>query len=412
MLKNSFNAPAASTGIDGTIVFTDFAWSKSNPSIIFASCVKQSLAHDFIDSIGWGIYKSTDSGKTWTNKQTGIPGFKNTWSVDVDPADEKIVYAATNDSGIVKSIDSGESWNEINNGLGNVKSFHSISICPANTMVLLAGSRDGQIFRSEDSGQNWKLVLEELTQQDQIVSIAFSPIKPEQVYAGANRTGFYVSNDAGNTWSQFNDGLTVREIKDITITPDGSAIYAATNGGGIFRLPLVGDALTLTRKQVETPSNAGIDAQNNKNPVGVGLKPTPTPFTTSSSGGTNINVNPQDFSFTFSGKAAHGIQVSSKKSTKTSAIITLSNSTLTNFKGKEILVSTNFPTDVIRITPSSFTANKKRNQIKIYIQSKESLRDLISGKLPNKIKFFLNLELEGSEVIKFVEIPVVYLDQF
>ena len=254
-------------------------------------------------------------------------------------------------------------------------------------------------------------MLSDIRTDDNVVSIIFNPLSStHQVYAACDVTGFYVSGDDGVTWTQFNSGLSVREVTGLTVTPDGSAVYAATNGGGIFRLPLVGDALTLTRKQVETPSNAGIDAQNNKTGIS-------NSSSTSSSGGYSSTSSsssggglPQDFSFTFSGKAAHGLQVFSKKPTKSSAIITLSNSTLTNFKGKEILVSTDFPTDVIRVTPSSFTVNKKRNKIKIYIQSKESLRDIISGKLPNKIKFFLNLELESSEVIKFVEIPVNYLN--
>ena len=165
--------------------------------------------------------------------------------------------------------------------------------------------------------------------------------------------------------------------------------------------------------QIETPSNAGIDAINNKNLPGSSTSSSSSTGGPTSSGG--VNVNPEDFSYTLSGKAAHGIKVGAgfkpTPTTKTSAIITLNSKSLESFNGKEILVSTNFPTDVIKVIPSSFTIGK-RNKIKMLIQikSKESLRDIISGSLPDKINFFLNLELDGSEVIRKVMIPVVYLD--
>lgn len=405
VLAQDFSPRPSSADLDGEVVFTDIKWSKLNPNIVFAACVKKSLAHDFVDSIGWGTFKSINGGMTWTNKQNGITGFKNTWSIDIDPTNENVVYAATNDAGIVKSTDGGENWTQMNSGFENISSFHSVSICPANTMVLLAGSADGQIFRTDNSGESWTLVSSDLRTEDNIASIVFNPVaSTHQVYAGANATGFYVSGDDGVTWQQYNDGLLIREITGLAVLPSGDAVYASTNGGGIFRLPISGDPLTLTRKQIETPSNAGIDAENNKNPIGVGFTPAPT---TSSSGG--VNVNPEDFSFTLSGKAAHGLKVFSKKPTKSFGIVTLSSKSIESFSGREVLVSTDFPTDVIKVKPSKFTINTRGNKIKVLIQikSKESLRDIISGDLPDKIKLFLNLELEGSEVIKFVEIPVI-----
>lgn len=408
MLNRDESKPAASTDLNGTIVFTDIKWSKSNPNIAYATCVKQSLAHDFVDSIGWGIFKSTDGGMSWVNKQNGIPGFKNTWSIDVDPDNESVIYIATNDSGILKSVDGGENWIEINSGLEDAKPFHSVSICPANTQVVLAGSEDGRIFRTTDGGVSWQSVFSDIRTSDNIVSIIFNPVaSTHQVYAAANATGFYVSSDDGQTWQQYNNGLSMRELTGLAVTPSGDAVYLATNGGGIFRLPISGSALTLTRKQIETPSNAGIDAANNRNPVGAGFTPAPT---TSSSGG--ANANPEDFSFTLSGKAAKGIKISSKKPIKTFVIVNLSSKSQESFSGKEVLVSTDFPASVIKITPSSFTVNRKGNKIKVLIQikSKESLRDIISGELPNEIKLFLNLELEGSEIIKQVSIPLIYLN--
>jgi len=406
VLNEDFPPVQAAKDLTGTVVFTEIKWAKSNPNIAFASCVKQSLAHDFVDSIGWGTFKSTDGGMSWTNKQNGITGLKNTWSLDVDPNDENTVYAATNDAGVFKSINGGENWSEINNGFGDVKSFHSVSICPANTMVLLAGSEEGQIFRSENSGESWIPVLSDLRTGDNIVSIVFNPVSStHQVYAAGNATGFYVSGDDGQSWQQYNNGLLMRELTGLAVTPGGDAVYGSTNGGGIFRLPVSGNSLTLIRNQIEIPSNAGIDGSNNRDQSEQNFNEGETHETIP--GG--VNVNSEDFSFTLSGKAAHGLKISPKKATKSSAIIILSAKSIESFNGKEILVSTDFPGEVIKVIPSRFTIGS-RNKIKVLIQikSRESLRDLISGKLPDKINFFLNLELEGSEVIKKVTIPLVY----
>ncbi len=370
-----------STGLDGEVVFTDIKWAKSNTNIAFATCVKKSLDHDGVDSIGWGVFKSTDSGMTWVNKQNGIPGFKNTWSIDIDPGDEKIVYAATNDSGIVKSIDGGETWTQINNGFGNTKSFYSVSVGLANTQVILAGSSDGQIFRSTDAGNSWESVLDNSRPGDKFISIIFNPIaNTHQVYAGSKGTGFYVSNDDGVTWQPFNDGLLIREVTELTVTPDGSAVYAATNGGGIFRLPITGDSLALTRKQNEIPSNAGIDAENNKNPVEVGFKPT----STSSGGG----IEQTEFSLNVTGPGLEGILLSETMAVKTFLNIEFDQEVFSNqLIDSMITVTSELPASILKIRPNKFTLGDKNAIQKVFFMI-PSLKKL--GKIKKANELFSN----------------------
>ena len=380
VLGDDFPVVAAATDLTGTVVFTDIEWAKSNPNIAFASCVKQSLAHDFVDSIGWGTFKSTDGGMSWVNKQNGIPGFKNTWSIDIDPTSENIVYAATNDSGVVKTTDGGENWTQTNNGFGDVTSFHSVSVYPANTQVILAGSADGQIFRSEDTGVSWRVVLDVVRPDDNIVSIVFNPIaSTHQVYAASNATGFYVSNNDGNTWSQYNNGLSTREVQSLAVTSDGSALYAATNGGGIFRLALSGDDLTLTRKQTETPSNAGIDASNNTNPQDTS---TSGGGATSSSGG----ISETGFPLEYSGQALSGIIAGKKLTTNTLNVSLSSNSEANEL---EVSISSDFPKSTLKIIPSNFILNNTKNNrnIKIIIKPLKKLDKIFNGNIPESVTF-------------------------
>ncbi len=449
-----------STGLDGEIVFTDIKWAKSNTNIAFATCVKKSLDHDGVDSIGWGVFKSTDSGMTWVNKQNGIPGFKNTWSVDIDPADEKTIYVATNDSGIVKSIDGGETWTQINNGFGSSKSFYSVSVCPANTQVILVGSSDGQIFRSADAGNNWQSVLDNSSPGDKFVSIVFNPIaNTHQVYAASKGTGFYVSSDDGLTWQPFNNELLIREITGLTVTPDGSAIYAATNGGGIFRLPISGEALTLTRKQVETPSNAGIDAVNNRNGgkassniggsssgefhcnIGdsQGKIPccisTPRPFLqclpdgsnpkccSKSTSGDCVSANHQfecgggtiTFSLNITGPGLEGIKLSNTMSAKTFLNIAFDqNLFVPELIDTKVRISSNLSSKAIKIRPQNFllTAQDSNRKINIIIPSLNKLgkikevNDLFGGNVPDSITVTVTQTTQGMDFSKDFEIPV------
>ena len=399
--------------LTGAIVFTDIKWSKSNPNIAFASSVKQSLYHDFEDSIGWGVFKSTDGGMTWANKQNGIPGLKNTWSIDIDPNDEKIVYAATHDSGIVKSTDGGETWTQINNGLGDVKTFRSISICPANTQVVLTGNEGGQIFRTEDAGKNWQIVSSDL-KPGSIVSIVFNPIaSTHQVYAGEDATGFYISNDDGQTWQQSNNGLLIRAIMRLGIAPDGSAVYAATNGGGIFRLPITGDSLTLTRSQTEIPSNAGIDAENNKNGGSTSSSSTSTGGSSSTSSGSTQELS---FSLGVSGPGLdNGIQLSETMSAKTFLNIGFNQSLFTNeLTGSMVKITSELPVKALKIRPDNFTL-KNKDSIQKVIFTTLSLKklgkikevsDLFGNEPPDSVTITVTQTTQGMVFSKDFEIPI------
>jgi len=64
------------------------------------------------------------------------------------------------------------------------------------------------------------------------------------VYAADLRTGVYRSDDGGKLWVQIDKGLTMRAVKALTISSDGGTLYAATEGGGVFRLDIRPDAAT------------------------------------------------------------------------------------------------------------------------------------------------------------------------
>ena len=73
-------------------------------------------------SVGDGIYKSTDSGETWS--RAGLPNSERVAQIVVSPTSSDIVYAAvpgalwsdSPDRGLYKTTDGGKTWNLILKG--------------------------------------------------------------------------------------------------------------------------------------------------------------------------------------------------------------------------------------------------------------------------------------------------------
>ena len=70
-------------------------------------------------SIGDGVYKSTDAGKSWKN--VGLPKSEHIGKIIVDPHDSNVVYVAAQgplwasggDRGLYKTTDGGKSWKPV-----------------------------------------------------------------------------------------------------------------------------------------------------------------------------------------------------------------------------------------------------------------------------------------------------------
>lgn len=118
------------------------AQSKSNPSILAAGTEED------------GIYVSTDRGATWEQRRAGVVS-RTFYSVEFDPRDANVIYAAGYATGMYKSIDGGVTWSRKNSGL-DCASIHSIAIDPFDTRRVYAGSIGRGVFLSEDAGETWK----------------------------------------------------------------------------------------------------------------------------------------------------------------------------------------------------------------------------------------------------------------
>ena len=93
------------------------AVARSNPAIVWAGTGEPWIRSHI--SIGDGVYKSTDAGRTWTNM--GLPESGRIGRIVIHPTNPEIVYVAVQghsygpqqERGVYRTTDGGRSWRKV-----------------------------------------------------------------------------------------------------------------------------------------------------------------------------------------------------------------------------------------------------------------------------------------------------------
>ncbi|HVZ15798.1 MAG TPA: hypothetical protein VG897_01680, partial [Terriglobales bacterium] len=213
----------------------DIAIAESDPNIIYVAAGEGLRRPDL--SIGDGIYKSTDGGKTWTH--LGLRDGEAIPAIRVDPKDPNRVFAAVlghpygpnKERGIFRSTDGGQTWKNILFKDENTGGC-DVEIDPTNPNVIYAcmwesrqgpwedgneyGGTHGGLFKSTDGGETWHQLTKGLPTNLVQINVAIAPSQPNRLYASLSTTdkteygtskgvGFYRSDDAGETWVKITD---------------------------------------------------------------------------------------------------------------------------------------------------------------------------------------------------------------
>ncbi len=204
------------------------AVAPSDPNIIYVASGEGLHRPDL--SVGDGIYKSTDAGKSWTHL-----GLRDGWQIPalaVDPRDPNRVFAAVlghpygpnEERGLYRSTDGGQNWQKIiskdeNTGASDVE------IDPSNPDVIYASMWEvregpwednnevngtgGGLFKSTDGGNTFHPLTSGLPKDLSQIYVAVAPSDPRRLYAtlGTASGGLFVyrSDDAGETWAKATD---------------------------------------------------------------------------------------------------------------------------------------------------------------------------------------------------------------
>jgi len=192
-----------------------------------------SLALDPVDSarmyIGtpWGVFRSTDDGRSWQKKSQGIKkAFVQ--KVVIDHSRRRTVYACSEDD-LYCSTDEGEHWKPLRVGAGGLMTVVQDPVNPAH---LLVGTEDDGVRVSFDSGKNWKTGAG-------LPKTAFYALcvstDHKTIYAGGYLSGVWKSNNGGLSWELLWQSDQLEAVYTIFVHPENSRhIMIGTSGQGIF----------------------------------------------------------------------------------------------------------------------------------------------------------------------------------
>jgi photosystem II stability/assembly factor-like uncharacterized protein len=242
--------------------------SLSNPNIVYLGTGSDDIRSNV--SIGRGVYKSTDAGKTWTF--AGLRDAGQIGAVRIDPTNPDIVYVAAigdpfannTERGVFRTRDGGRTWDKVLY-ISDSTGAADIELQPGHPNVLYAGmwhgirkpwtiisgAREGGLYKSVDAGDHWTKMTDGLPSGYFGKSnIAVTAANPDRVYALIEAKpggGLYRSDDAGAHWTQTssNPQLITRPFYYVTLAADptnadvvyggAEGFFKSTDGGKTFR---------------------------------------------------------------------------------------------------------------------------------------------------------------------------------
>jgi len=272
---NTYYAGAASGGVwkstDGGFhwkpIFDDqpaqsigsIAIAPSDPNVVWVGTGEPFIRSDV--SLGNGIYKSTDAGKTWTHmglEKTGRIG-----RVVIDPRNPDVVFAAAigtcygpqQERGVYRTTDGGKTWDRVlfvdeNTGASD------LAMDPTNPRILFAGTwpidiktwgrksggPGGGVYVSRDGGTTWKRITGKGLPEPPIgkVAVALSANNSQRVYAlieTGQRGSLWRSDDGGEKWKRVSASRLLNErphyYTRMLVMPDNAnEVYFPSNQMG------------------------------------------------------------------------------------------------------------------------------------------------------------------------------------
>lgn len=199
------------------------AWSKSNtgmPENTVATHIvldPKSPAGNrtlYVAAMGKGVYKSSDDGKTWQLKNTGITGSLNAWRLVLMPDGTLYLLVSRGlkngmqvDGAVYKSVDGAGHWEKTAMPRGvnapndmvydNTDPKRLYLACWPKTVN--GNERNGGLYVSEDAGKSWRNLFDETSH---VYSVAVDPSDNSVLFIVTFEGAAYRSDDRGATWNK------------------------------------------------------------------------------------------------------------------------------------------------------------------------------------------------------------------
>ena len=260
-----------------------------------------------------GIWKTTSAGVTWYPIFDQVTEVDSIGAIQVSPSNPNVIYAGSGDSvqgslgdGMYKSTDAGKTWTHI--GLEDTTKINKILIDPENPDIVVASTQGDArhtgagIYRTTDGGKAWQNVLHpenasgtrDLEYAFDLPSLMFATAQGTAGGPGAggfgggaaapaagaaappNGTALFKSTDEGKTWSKVTalPPYTGRISVAVAMHTNGQRLYVVGSplqgGSGLYRSDdqgatwkhMAGDDTRISNGQGAYSSGVWVDSQN------------------------------------------------------------------------------------------------------------------------------------------------------
>ncbi len=237
-------------------------WMVFDPEVRGRAWSAWGYAHDLprakmYDSMDWlrnspgGVCRTENGAESWEVSNEGMPHGPVTHIIldPASPAGKRTLYAAVFGHGVYKSTDDGYTWVQKNNGLEPSPNAYRFAQLPDGTLYLVVAraKKDGKeyggaIYKSVDGAETW----EKINLPDGVNApndLTFDPVNPRRMYLACwPRTingreyygGAYVTADGGNTWNCIFDQSS--HVYSVTVDAyDSNVLYLVTFESSAYR---------------------------------------------------------------------------------------------------------------------------------------------------------------------------------
>ena len=183
-----------------------------------------------------GFESSGNGGNTWTMLKTGVVS-----DAVLDPNDPSVIYICVHDDGVYKSTDSGGSWTQLTSApTGTALKWPRIDICKtgaygSNFLVLKnsQSSSSAVYYTTTDGGTNWSLIPSFSVShwRGWCDLVAVAPDDENYILAGG--VGLQGTTNGGTSWSTLS-GLHADHHRAVYAPSNPNIVYEC-NDGGVYR---------------------------------------------------------------------------------------------------------------------------------------------------------------------------------